>query len=33
MMARNWLVQELGVQAETLMKALHWVGIVAAVKP
>jgi hypothetical protein len=33
LMARNWLTQELGVQAEALMKALHWVGIVAAVNP
>ena len=33
LMARSWLDQELGVQAEALMKALHWVGIVAAVNP
>jgi hypothetical protein len=31
--ARAWLAQELGVQADALMKTLHWAGIVAAANP
>ncbi|EHR71445.1 hypothetical protein BurJ1DRAFT_2616 [Burkholderiales bacterium JOSHI_001] len=33
LMARRWLAQELGIDADALLRALHWQGLVAADNP